>query len=178
MGSTPPQQNSGTGRRPVRDTLEIQQRNLPHWQLGGSTYFLTYRCVEDVQLSDAARDIVLDNWRYWSRSKYLLHTVVIMPNHVHALITPRRREPVSWYSLEEILHTNKGFTAHQVNKAMGRAGTLWQDERFDRIVRDDAEFWQKWQYIAENPQRARLVKDPMTYPWLYQDSDALHQRTG
>ncbi len=26
-------------------------------------------------------------------------------------------------------------------------GPLWQDERYDRIIRDEAELLQKWQYL-------------------------------
>jgi putative transposase len=178
MGSKPLRKSSGTGRRPVQDTLNVQRRNLPHWQLGGATYYVTYRCVDGIELDPRRRDIVLTNWQHWDGNRYLLHTMVVMPDHVHVLITPRRREADFWYSLEEILHTNKGFTANQINKEMGRAGSLWQDERFDRIVRDDAEFWQKWKYIAENPVRANLVKKPLHYQWLYQNSAAMHESTG
>ncbi len=37
-------------------------------------------------------------------------------------------------------------------------GSLWQDERFDRIVRDEAEFIEKWEYIAKNPIKAGLAE--------------------
>ena len=46
-------------------------------------------------------------------------------------------------------------------------GSIWQDERFDRIVRDEAEFLEKWQYIMNNPLKKELVQSPEDYPWLY-----------
>jgi predicted aspartyl protease len=73
----------------VRLALDITRRNLPHWQHGSSTYFITYRCVGSVSLDDSARTIVLDNWRYWHAKRYLLHAAVVMPDHVHVLITPK-----------------------------------------------------------------------------------------
>ena len=73
----------------MRAELVVTRRNLPHWELGGSTYFLTYRCIEDVTLNEVARSIVLDNWRYWHGKRYLLHAAVVMPDHVHILTTPK-----------------------------------------------------------------------------------------
>ena len=98
------------------EELLVTRRNLPHWELGGSTYFITYRCTKGVTLGEAARSIVLDNWHHWHGKRYLLHAAVVMPDHVHALITPKSDSKSGWYSLKDILHTNKSYTAHEVNK--------------------------------------------------------------
>ena len=154
------------------EELLVTRRNLPHWELGGSTYFITYRCAEGVTLGEAARSIVLDNWRHWHGKRYLLHATVVMPDHVHALITPKSDSKGGWYSLKDILHTNKSYTAHEVNKVQDRDGSIWQDERFDRIVRDADEFLEKWAYMADNPVKAGLVQSSEAYRWLYQNPDA------
>jgi REP element-mobilizing transposase RayT len=153
----------------VADTLKVTKRNLPHWELSGSTYFVTYRCNRGLVLSTECRDIVLANWLHWKEKRYLLHTLVVMPDHIHTLFTPLPNSPSSWHALEEILHTNKSFAAHEINRVLNRRGAVWQDERYDRIVRDEEEFWEKWNYIAENPSRHELVADPLKYPWLYLD---------
>jgi len=44
----------------------------------------------------------------------------------------------------------------------------WEDERFDRIVRDEMEFNEKWQYIRTNPVKSGLSENPEDYPWLYE----------
>jgi hypothetical protein len=47
-------------------------------------------------------------------------------------------------------------------------GSLWQDESYDPIVRDEAEFLEKWQYIRNNPLKASLADKPENYTWLYE----------
>jgi REP element-mobilizing transposase RayT len=163
---------------PSQGTLVKTRRNLPHWELGGSTYFLTFRCAGGVTLEDADRTLVLNNWRHWDEQRYLLHCAVVMPDHVHVLLTPLRDGPDTWHSLKQIFHTNKGFTAQKINKNHGRRGGVWQDERHDRIVRDEEEFFEKWNYIANNPVEEGLVNDALVYPWFYGNPEALEKDTG
>jgi putative transposase len=118
------------------------------------------------------RSIVLDNWRYWHGKRYLLHAAIVMPDHVHVLITPKSNCKNGWYLLTEILHTNKSYTAHEINKVWGHAGHVWQDERFDRIIRDADEFLEKWTYMANNPVKTGLVQSSEMYHWLYQNPNA------
>jgi hypothetical protein len=62
----------------------------------------------------------------------------------------------------------KGVSARLVNESRGKYGSLWQDESWDRIVRDQAEFDEKLQYMLNNPVKRGLVEDPWTYDgWYY-----------
>ncbi len=70
----------------------------------------------------------------------------IMPNHVHVLVSPKQG-----VSLSQILHSWKSYSAHEINKELGRKGTVWQDENFDHIVRSVEQFSLYQQYIRENP---------------------------
>jgi hypothetical protein len=45
--------------------------------------------------------------------------------------------------------------------------SVWQDERFDRWIRDENEFAEKWQYIADNPVKRGLAASAADYPWLF-----------
>jgi putative transposase len=75
------------------------------------------------------------------------------------------------FDLSEIIHSVKSFSVHQINRLRSSRGSLWQDERYDRIVRDEAEFLEKWQYIINNPLRQELVLRWEDYPWLYIKND-------
>ena len=156
--------------RVVQSDLLISRRNLPHWELGGSTYFLTYHCAKSITLDGPARSIVLENWRYWHGERYLLHAVVVMPDHVHVLITPKSDGKGGWFSLQNILHTNKGYTAYEINKHRGSNIRIWQDERFDRIVRDTNEFLEKWTYIANNTGQVRVGPTNRNVPMALPES--------
>jgi putative transposase len=81
-----------------------------------------------------------------------------MPDHVHLLLTPLERQSGRWWSLSSILHSLKGYTAKQVNTRSQHTGVVCMQESFDRIVRDEDEFIEKWRYIRNNPVRRGLCE--------------------
>jgi REP-associated tyrosine transposase len=61
----------------------------------------------------------------------------------------------------------KGFTAWECNRALGRKGTFWQQESYDHVIRDSAEFQRIVRYVLNNPVKAGLVKDWREWKWNY-----------
>ena len=151
--------------------FERTRRNLPHWQTPGSSYFITWDTVKRFILRPAERTIAFDAIRYWDEDRWIVYCAVIMPNHVHLIAQPLRlpgaAEPAV-YPLKTLLHSVKSYSAHQINRQRERTGAVWLDERYDRILRDDEEFWQKWQYIRDNPVKSGLARVPEEYPWFYE----------
>ena len=91
--------------------------------------------------------------------RYALHEFVVMPNHVHLLITPFVEVPVITRSL-------KGVTANAANKILGTTGKrFWQEETFDRWSRDEENFERIRGYIARNPVKAGLAERAEEYAW-------------
>jgi putative transposase len=164
------QGQGGTGFQPVQD-FHCTRRNLPHWQLPGSVYFITWRCLTGKVLNPEERTFTLKAIRHWHGTKWQLYSAVVMPDHVHALAQPLSQPSGGTFNLAEIIHSIKRFSALKINRGRGVQGSLWQDERFDRIVRDEAEFLEKWQYIRNNPVKAALAAEPEDYPWLYENND-------
>jgi len=163
-GGTGDGAGGGTGVPPV--TVERKfRRNLPHIQIAGSTYFLTWRCRKGITLSPADRSTTLNAIRHWHGVKWDVIAAVVMPDHVHVLATPLPKG-TGVYDLSEILHSVKSFSAHQINKARGRAGAVWLDETYDRIVRDEAELEEKYEYIRNNPIKTGLAATVAEYPWM------------
>lgn len=78
---------------------------------------------------------------------------VIMPNHVHAIVRPLTPATLP---LEKVLQQWKGASSCRINRHLGRSGTLWQRESFDRIIRDEEHLWRAIQYIGRNPKMANL----------------------
>lgn len=76
---------------------------------------------------------------------------VVMPNHVHWLVKPE-----SGSKLEDILRSIKQFSANQINRIVGRSGSVWQKESYDHLVRDREELTRIRGYIAANPGKAGL----------------------
>ena len=100
--------------------------------------------------------LVMDALRYGQDSldHYTLPASVIMPNHVHLLLTPQVEVP-------KLLRSLKGLTAKRANQALGWRGAFWQEESYDHVV----EFDRMRGYLEENPVRAGLAAGAEAYPW-------------
>jgi hypothetical protein len=70
-------------------------------------------------------------------------------------------------SIPEIMQAIKSVSAHRINKYLGRKGRVWQDESFDRGLRELENKWAKIEYMIGNPVRAGLVSAPLEYRWLW-----------
>ncbi|HEV8608074.1 MAG TPA: hypothetical protein VGQ99_22250 [Tepidisphaeraceae bacterium] len=81
------------------------------------------------------------------------------------ILKPLERVAGTWWSLADINRGIKGTSARFVNKILGTAGAVWQEESFDRIVRDEKEYEEKMQYMWDNPLKAGLVADGKAYPY-------------
>jgi type I restriction enzyme R subunit len=102
--------------------------------------------------------LVTEALKHFDGQRYQLGAYVVMNDHVHVLVTPLARN-----ALKDILHSWKSFTAHQIrHKSVGR---LWQDEYFDRIVRDEKEFVEKLRYVVGNPWKRWPHLE--AYPWVW-----------
>ena len=99
--------------------------------------------------------------------KAAIHAVVIMPDHVHLLLTPLRNLQGDLYSLVEILQGIKSASAHGLNRVLQRSGPVWQEESFDHVLRSGESFEEKVEYIRQNPVRRGLVNRPEDYRWLW-----------
>ena len=98
-------------------------------------------------------DIVIARLTAGHGTAYVLDAWCIMPNHVHAIV-----EPANGTLLGEIVRHWKGGSAFDINRALGRSGSLWQRETFDHIVRSEPQLEHFRKYIAENPQKGGLRK--------------------
>jgi putative transposase len=109
----------------------------------------------------AIADMVVEAIQYNAETlrHYDLHSFVVMPNHVHLLVTPK-------IELPKVTKSLKGITAKRANALLSLSGSpFWQDESYDHLVRNDREFEKIRRYIEENPVRAGLVSEASEYRW-------------
>jgi putative transposase len=149
-------------------SFQATRRNLPHWQQPGSIYFITWRLKGEGILSPEERTLVLNSLLHWDEKKWTVHGAVVMPNHVHIVAQPLDLPEGGFVNLSGIIRSLKTFSARTINAGRGIRGTLWQDERYDRIIRDEAELLQKRQYLRQNPVEKCLAPIPEDYSWLYE----------
>jgi putative transposase len=144
----------------TKEELQIYRRRLPHWRLTGSVYFITWRLhPSQSELTSGERSTVTRAIKHFHDDRYNLLAFVVMHDHVHMLVKPAER-----YTLTQLVHSWKSFTANCLQRQFNRRKSLWQDEYFDRIVRDEEELIEKAQYIINNP--FKVWPDIEEYQWV------------
>ncbi len=143
------------------------RRRLPHCQKDEGAVFVTFCCGCLDHLSESVRDIVVRHCLHDQGTKAMIHAVVVMPDHVHLLLTPLRDLDGNLYSLIEILQGIKSASAHSLNRVLGRSGPVWQEESFDHVLRSEESLQEKLEYLRQNPVRRGLVARPEDYGWLW-----------
>ena len=105
-------------------------------------------------------DLVEKALYYFDGERYRLLSWVIMPNHIHLLMTP-----FAGHSLTEIMRSLKSYTAHEANKLLKRTGKFWFEDYFDRYIRNAEHYAAVVRYIENNPVKAGLCDSPEE--WRY-----------
>lgn len=97
---------------------------------------------------------------YRDRGLYLLHDFVIMPDHLHLILTPG---PTT--SLEKAIQFIKGGSSHRIHQHRNHKIEIWQVGFYDWTIRDYNDWQAKVEYIHANPVRAKLVQKPDDWPY-------------
>jgi REP element-mobilizing transposase RayT len=160
-------------RPPLRDlwkgwAMTFYRRNLPHLQRDGKRHFVTCVTKNRWTLPEWARDIILECIRHDDALRYDLDAAVVMPDHVHLILTPgidERRQRVM--PLFEIMKAIKGASGRKINQRLECHGSIWQEESFDHVLRSAESIDAKILYVLENPVRKGLVSDWHLYRWVW-----------
>jgi len=130
-------------------------------EITGRFFFVTTNlAVKVFPLSPSERDTCLSLLgETRAKHNFKLFAYVIMPTHVHFLC--RLMEG----SLPALMRDWKGKSGFAIAKARKVQGAIWQARYYDFILRRVADFWDKFDYIHQNPVNAKLVKSPEDWRW-------------
>jgi REP element-mobilizing transposase RayT len=144
----------------INENLTIYRRELPHWRKAEAVYFVTWRLhPSQTELKPEERRLLITTLCHFDGKRYELLAYVVMHNHIHVIV-----EPNDEHQLQVILHSWKSFSANRLQREYGRKGNIWQDEYFDRIIRDEEELLEKAQYILNNPRK--MWPEITQYEWV------------
>jgi REP element-mobilizing transposase RayT len=138
-------------------TAERRRRIEAHLDKGTGAAWL-----RDARVARLVQEALL----YFDGNRYRLHAWVIMPNHVHVLLTPVRD-----HSLSSIVQSWKSYTAVRANRLLQRQGAFWHRDYFDRYIRDDRHFAAAVTYVEANPVRAGLCAS--SEEWVFSSAARL-----
>lgn len=120
-------------------------------------------------LDNGVAQIVTDSLHFWNDERIDLIAYCIMPNHVHAAFTLITETTKSGRanSLKPLMHSIKSYSAHEANKVLKVNGDFWEEETYDRLVRDSDDLRRIVRYILTNPVKAGLCCDWESWKWTY-----------
>ena len=118
------------------------------------TYFITTATHNRRRLFQVERNAelllaTLDHYR----AGYLLHADLVMPDHLHLLMTPTN------ITLERTMQLIKGGFSHRLESKL----PVWQRGFTDHRIRDTSDFSIRRNYIQQNPVGAALCQSPEEY---------------
>ena len=95
---------------------------------------------------------------YRRAAKFELHAFVVMPEHVHLLLTPANN-----VTLEHAVQLIKGGYSHTLGENIGRKREIWQRGFTDHRIRGERDFGEHRDYIHRNPVKRGLVVNATEY---------------
>jgi putative transposase len=84
---------------------------------------------------------------------------VIMPDHIHLFVRLGRD-----HQLNDFIRLLKQTLTKELRR-LGVQDDIWQPGFFDHLLRSSESYYEKWNYVRENPVRAGLVGMPADWPW-------------
>jgi putative transposase len=135
---------------------------LKRFQQARDLHYITFTCYHRSPYleSAAARDVVeatLERVRRWYG--FYINAYVVMPEHVHVLMSEPERGSVS-----VAMQMRKQIVSRKLHvQALGKA--FWQRRYYDFNVWSENKFVEKIRYIHRNPVRRGLVEEPDQWRW-------------
>ena len=130
------------------------------------TFFATTKTSQGRPLLQSERNatLLIDVLRsYVAAGKFRLHDFVIMPDHVHLLMTVDRG-----MTIEKAMQFVKGGFSHRLKKELGDLGEVWQRGFSETRVENRESYLQHREYIAGNPVKAGLVDSAEKFPYCFE----------
>ena len=161
----------------------IPRKHRLSYDVSGHAHFLTFSCHQRLPLltKDRTRRWVLDALESTRQNlDVALWAYVIMPEHVHVLLYPRRddyevrrilaalKRPVSAAAREHLeeTHNEEWLTRLIVEYPSRRVFRFWRPGGgFDRNIFKEKAVAKVIEYIHANPVRRGLVESPTDWPW-------------
>jgi REP-associated tyrosine transposase len=106
--------------------------------------------------NDRWAKLLIDTLYHYRGQAYALHEFVVMPEHIHVLLTPQT-------SLEKAVQFIKGGFSYRVTKDLQSNMEVWQTGFQDHRIRDASDYAAHVFYIHENPVKRGLCQKADDY---------------
>jgi putative transposase len=127
----------------------------------GATYFVTTDTWERRKIfckPSMAKIVEAKLFEHRSKGSYLVHRYVVMPDHLHIILTPGVTT-----TLEKAVGLIKGGSSFDIGKAVAMKFGVWHEGFAEHQIRDQNDYDIHVRYIDSNPVKSRLVGEPGEY---------------
>lgn len=145
--------------------FQIWRGRLPHWRADDVTYYVTFRFGR--ALDDVERDWLFKELLRAQNKQLEYQIVCVLPETAELMFKVRGAEDGRPVELARVIESAKRKAGKRVVKATGERFPPFFAESYDRIVRDEAEFEERWMAILESPVRQELAEEPEEYATLW-----------
>jgi putative transposase len=131
---------------------------LKRYDIENHVYFVTAKTLNNkpIFLNHVYAELFVKNlFHCRERYGFLLLGFVLMPDHFHALIMPKK-----CFTISSVVQKIKSLFAYKL-RDLGVKGTIWQKSFYDLGIYSEEKCRQKLDYIHANPVRKGLVDDPV-----------------
>ena len=149
---------------PLRN-FSIWRGRLPHWRADDVRYYVTFRHRR--ALDGRERDVLLKALLQPSKARWDVLVVCVLPETTELMVTMGLGKQGRPVELSEVVEPAKRRASKAIVKATGERFGPFYEESYDRIVRDDAEFEERWDAICISPIDAGLAETAKSYPTLW-----------
>jgi menaquinone-specific isochorismate synthase len=157
----------------LQEAIERSRGKLTHHEMRRIQVAVAEECERELDqghgdclfLRRDLAEIVVDVLRHFDGQRYDLFAWCVMPNHVHAVMSIRPGA-----SVDRILHSWKSYSSKELNHMLRKTGQRWQEDYFDRTIRNREELRRTIEYVLDNPAAARLAD----WPWAGQGAGSAH----
>ena len=100
-------------------------------------------------------------WRSAKHDGWWVGHYILMPDHLHLFARPE----IDASRMARWVLMWKSVSSRRITAALSFKPLIWQADYFDRYLRSAESYSDKWEYVAQNAVRARLIRDAAAWPY-------------
>lgn len=149
--------------------FKIWRGRLPHWRADDVTYYVTFRHRRELDADEC--NTLLRCLLKPDGARYDVRIAAVLPGQTELIFKVQPSPSGEPYELAQIVETAKRKAGKAIIKKTGERFPPFYEESYDRIIRDEAEFEERWEALLASPEKFAVAEDADDWPGLWVATD-------